>query len=80
MPSSAPNETEPISFGPISPDACAQILVALRREAPLVQFPLAVAGENAAAHARGPGSFAVALLDELAALRPESLSRQVRLS
>lgn len=40
----------------------------------------AVASERAAAHSRGPGSFAVAFLDELAAVRPADLDGRVRLS
>lgn len=39
-----------------------------------------VAAELAAARSQGPGSFAVALLDELAELSPETLADQVRLS
>jgi hydroxyethylthiazole kinase len=34
----------------------------------------AVASERAASGSRGPGSFAVAFLDELAAVRPEDLT------
>ncbi|HEY8718825.1 hydroxyethylthiazole kinase [Pengzhenrongella sp.] len=41
---------------------------------------LTVAAEAAAVVAHGPGSFAVALLDELAALTPEDLADRVRLS
>jgi len=41
---------------------------------------LNVAAEHAAQHARGPGSFAVALLDSLAALTPGQLAEEVRLS
>ena len=41
---------------------------------------LTVAAEGAAATSRGPGSFAVALLDELAALAPAVLATPVRLS
>jgi hydroxyethylthiazole kinase len=40
---------------------------------------LTVAADAAARSARGPGSFAVALLDELAAIGPEDLGRRVRL-
>ena len=40
---------------------------------------LTVAGELAAEQARGPGTFAVALLDELARLAPEELAERVRL-
>jgi hydroxyethylthiazole kinase len=39
-----------------------------------------VAGENAAAAARGPGSFHVALYDELAALDPSTLDARARVS
>jgi len=38
------------------------------------------AGERAAAQARGPGSFAVALLDELAAYEPAALNRDARVT
>lgn len=41
---------------------------------------LTVAAEDAAVDALGPGSFAVALLDALAALSPEALAEQVRLT
>jgi hydroxyethylthiazole kinase len=41
---------------------------------------LTVAADEAALVARGPGSFAVALIDELAAVAPERLAQQVRLS
>lgn len=37
-----------------------------------------VAGEVAGAHAAGPGSFAVALIDTLSALTPETISRKGR--
>ncbi len=40
---------------------------------------LTVAAEDAAELAAGPGSFAVALLDQLHALTPESLARAVRI-
>ena len=40
---------------------------------------LTVAADAAAARTDGPGSFAVALLDELAALTPETLAARVRL-
>ena len=40
---------------------------------------LTVAADAAAARTAGPGSFAVALLDELAALTPEGLTERVRL-
>ncbi len=39
---------------------------------------LTVAAELAAEHSRGPGSFAVALLDELALLQPDELVKRVR--
>lgn len=39
-----------------------------------------VAAEGAVEHSRGPGSFAAALLDELAALTPDELAVEVRLS
>jgi hydroxyethylthiazole kinase len=39
----------------------------------------AVAGECAAARARGPGSFAVEMLDALARLERETLSHRARL-
>lgn len=38
------------------------------------------AGERAAAHSHGPGSFAVALLDELNAYEPAALSRDARVT
>lgn len=41
---------------------------------------LTVAAEDAAGTTRGPGSFAVALLDELAALTPQTLAARVTLS
>lgn len=41
---------------------------------------LTVAADSAAEAARGPGSFAVALLDELALLQPEALAARVRIS
>lgn len=41
---------------------------------------LTVAAEDAAATTRGPGSFAVALLDELAGVTPEQLAARVVLS
>jgi len=41
---------------------------------------LTVAADSAALHSRGPGSFAVALLDELALIQPADLADQVRLS
>jgi hydroxyethylthiazole kinase len=41
---------------------------------------LTVAAEDAARSTRGPGSFAVALLDELAALDPDRLAERVVLS
>ena len=41
---------------------------------------LTVAAESAAQHARGPGSFAVALLDELSLLQPADLADRVRIT
>jgi hydroxyethylthiazole kinase len=41
---------------------------------------LTVAADEAARRARGPGSFAAALLDELAALTPQTLAARVELS
>ena len=41
---------------------------------------LTVAAESAATQARGPGSFAVALLDELALLQPADLAERVRIT
>jgi hydroxyethylthiazole kinase len=41
---------------------------------------LTVAADSAAARSRGPGSFAVALLDELALLEPDGLAERVRIS
>lgn len=41
---------------------------------------LTVASDEAARRSRGPGSFAVALLDELASLSPQSLARAVAVS
>lgn len=41
---------------------------------------LTVAGERAGARTSGPGTFAVALLDELAAVTPDDLAVRVRLS
>jgi hydroxyethylthiazole kinase len=41
---------------------------------------LTVAAESAAKQTRGPGSFAVALLDELFLLKPAELAEQVRIS
>ncbi len=41
---------------------------------------LTVAAEQAVRNSRGPGSFAVALLDELSVLTPESLAEAVRVS
>jgi len=40
---------------------------------------LTVAAESAAEHSRGPGTFAVALLDELALIQPAQLAERVRL-
>lgn len=41
---------------------------------------VALAGQRAAARTGGPGSFAIAWLDELAALTPDDLDREVRLT
>ena len=41
---------------------------------------LTVAADAAAKHTRGPGSFAVALLDELALIEPADLAERVRIS
>jgi len=41
---------------------------------------LTVAAESAASQARGPGTFAVALLDELSLLEPTDLAARVRIS
>ena len=41
---------------------------------------LTVAADEAARHSRGPGSFAVALLDELASLSPQSLAGAAKVS
>ena len=38
-----------------------------------------IAGEQAAAHARGPGSFKVTLFDTLAALTPEDIEKDARI-
>jgi hydroxyethylthiazole kinase len=38
-----------------------------------------VAADSAVAHSRGPGTFAVALLDELALIEPADLAERVRL-
>ncbi len=59
--------------------------LAVNRAAPLAAAAEAlvafgVAGENAAAGARGPGSFHVALYDELAALDPGTLDARARTS
>jgi hydroxyethylthiazole kinase len=40
---------------------------------------LGVAGERAARYARGPGSFKVALFDELKALSPEGFGRELKI-
>ena len=57
--------------------------LAVNRDAPLDAAAAAlvafgVAGEDAAAHAAGPGSFHVALYDALAALDPETLDGRAR--
>jgi hydroxyethylthiazole kinase len=59
--------------------------LAVNRDAPLAAAAEAlvafgVAGENAAVAARGPGSFHVALYDELAALDPSTLDARARVS
>jgi hydroxyethylthiazole kinase len=59
--------------------------LAVNRAAPLAAAAEAlaafgIAGENAAAGARGPGSFHVALYDELAALDPSTLDARARMS
>jgi hydroxyethylthiazole kinase len=59
--------------------------LAVNREAPLAAAAEAlvafgVAGEDAAVGAKGPGSFHVALYDELAALDPVTLDARARLS
>jgi hydroxyethylthiazole kinase len=59
--------------------------LAVNRDAPLAAAAEAlvafgVAGENAAVTARGPGSFHVALYDELAALDPSTLDARARVS
>jgi hydroxyethylthiazole kinase len=59
--------------------------LAVNRAAPLAAAAEAlvafgVAGENAAAGAKGPGSFHVALYDELAALDPKTLDARARMS
>jgi hydroxyethylthiazole kinase len=59
--------------------------LAVNRDSPLAAAAEAlvafgVAGENAAAVAKGPGSFHVALYDELAALDPAALDARGRLS
>jgi hydroxyethylthiazole kinase len=41
---------------------------------------LTVAADAAAGHSRGPGSFAVSLLDELSLLRPADLAERVSIS
>ena len=53
----------------------AQILIA----AAAATLVYTLAAENAAARSEGPGSFAVALLDALAAIRPEALPAGARL-
>ena len=60
------------AFAAVVPDA----LVA----AAAATATLTVAADSAAARARGPGSFAVALLDELALLGPAELAEGVRIS
>jgi hydroxyethylthiazole kinase len=41
---------------------------------------LTVAADSAAARSQGPGSFAVALLDELAMIEPSGLAERVRIT
>jgi hydroxyethylthiazole kinase len=41
---------------------------------------LTVAADSAAEHSSGPGTFAVALLDELALIQPADLAERVRIS
>jgi hydroxyethylthiazole kinase len=59
------------AFAAVVPDA----LVA----AAAATATLTVAADSAVAHSRGPGSFAVALLDELALIEPADLAERVRL-
>jgi hydroxyethylthiazole kinase len=59
--------------------------LAVNRESPLdaaaeALVAFGVAGENAAVGAKGPGSFHVALYDELAALDPATLDARARIS
>ena len=59
--------------------------LAVKPEAPLdaaaeALSAFGVAAEDAAAEARGPGSFHVALYDSLAALQPETLNARARVS
>jgi hydroxyethylthiazole kinase len=59
--------------------------LAVNHDAPLAAAAEAlvafgVAGENAAVGSRGPGSFHVALYDELAALDPDTLEARARVS
>ncbi|WP_226337247.1 hydroxyethylthiazole kinase [Arthrobacter sp. UM1] len=56
--------------------ACLAVAPALEAAA-AASAAYAVASERAERQSRGPGSFAVALLDEIAALRPEDLSGRV---
>jgi hydroxyethylthiazole kinase len=59
--------------------------LAVNREAPLAAavealVAFGVAGEDAASGAKGPGSFHVALYDELAALDPITLDARAHIS
>jgi hydroxyethylthiazole kinase len=60
------------AFAAVVPDA----LVA----AAAATATLTVTAESAAKSSRGPGTFAVALLDELALIEPTELAAQVRIS
>jgi hydroxyethylthiazole kinase len=60
------------AFAAVVPDA---LLAAAAATATLT-----VASESAAQQARGPGSFAVALLDELSLLQPADLADRVRIT
>ena len=60
------------AFAAVVPDA----LVA----AAAATATLTVAADSAAKETRGPGSFAVALLDELSLLQPVDLAERVRIS
>lgn len=58
--------------------ACAAVVADPLLAAVVATTLLNVAGEHAAAQAAGPGSFAVALLDQLAALTPQAVADQLR--